>query len=63
MSENIFTEMKQSLVDFRKALIDQTEKEIKDLSERFSEDNMKNLIEAAKRLNNVNSRRNTTVNK
>lgn len=63
MSDNIFTEMKQSLVDFRKALIDQTSKELEELNERFSEDNIKKLVEAAKRLENVNSRRNTTINK
>lgn len=63
MNKNVFEELKGSLLSLRADLIDKIEKEKEQISERFSEDKIRELAESIERIKNVNSRRNPTSNK
>lgn len=55
-------DLRNQLSNFRDLVQLQIDKETKALNEKFNEDNMKKLLEAAKRLDDVNSRRNKSIN-
>lgn len=59
---DVIKDLRNQLSNFRDLVQLQIDKETKALNEKFNEDNMKKLLEAAKRLDNVNSRRNKSIN-
>jgi len=59
---DVIKDLRDQLSNFRDLIQQQIQKETKALNEKFNEDNMKKLLEAAKRLDDVNSRRNKSIN-